>query len=254
MLRTLSPGGPSGPAAPGSPRGPLFPSSPCGPGAPWRPAGPWGTQPQQSMLSQRERKTRRKVEKLSRKLMTWNWFQQQKLLLTGHEKPSEVCSDGLIWSIKSADFKFNRSSKWYCVYGLGFGVKENRTHNFSFGSSLSLEPWNTWVSLDNNGQMHRQPERHKREKATGRDHPFCAMSLSGTWNEWLIHERHSEDIQMFLWAREVQLLPEAREAHEVQGNQEHQRYQEHPTEEETSVTHLSRWSPQWVTIHSAVSQ
>lgn len=46
---------------------------------------------------------------------------------------------------------------------------------------------------------------------------------------------------MFLWAREVQLLPEAREAHEVQGNQEHQRYQEHPRGEERagqSMTHL----------------
>lgn len=46
---------------------------------------------------------------------------------------------------------------------------------------------------------------------------------------------------MFLWAREVQLLPEAQEAHEVQGNQEHQRYQEHPRGEERagqSMTHL----------------
>ncbi len=42
-------------------------------------------------------------------------------------------------------------------------------------------------------------------------------------NEW-----YSDYIQMFLWAREVQLLPEAREVHEVQGNQEHQQCQEHP--------------------------
>ncbi|TNN82193.1 hypothetical protein EYF80_007561 [Liparis tanakae] len=38
---------------------------------------------------------------------------------------------------------------------------------------------------------------------------------------------------MFLWAREVQSLPEAREVHEVQGNQEHQQYQENPAERET---------------------
>ena len=41
---------------------------------------------------------------------------------------------------------------------------------------------------------------------------------------------------MFLWAREVQLLPEAPEVHEVLGNQEHQRYQELPTERETGGT------------------
>lgn len=37
-------------------------------------------------------------------------------------------------------------------------------------------------------------------------------------------------IQMFLLAQEVQLLLEALEAHEDQGNQEHQRYQEPPTD------------------------
>lgn len=53
------------------------------------------------------------------------------------------------------------------------------------------------------------------------------------WMKWIINIWFSEYIQMFLWVREVQLLPEAREVHEVQGNQEHQRYQEHPTDKES---------------------
>lgn len=40
---------------------------------------------------------------------------------------------------------------------------------------------------------------------------------------------------MFLWVRVVQLLPEAQEVREVQGNQEHQRYQERPTHTHTQT-------------------
>lgn len=44
---------------------------------------------------------------------------------------------------------------------------------------------------------------------------------------------------MFLWAQEVQLLPEVLEVHGVQGNLEHQRYQEHPGKRERVVNRYS---------------
>ena len=112
--------------------------------------------------------------------------------------------------------------------------KIKQTHDFSFGSSLSLEPWNTWVSL-NNGK----PDTQIRKRETESSRLLSSFLSFRTWNEWFINEWFNENIQMFLWAREVQLLPEAREAHEVQGNQEHQRYQEHPTEEERAGERLT---------------
>lgn len=43
--------------------------------------------------------------------------------------------------------------------------KKKQTHDFSFGSSLSLEPWNAWVSLNSDGQPDTQTRMGEKESS-----------------------------------------------------------------------------------------
>lgn len=62
--------------------------------------------------------------------------------------------------------------------------KIKQTHDFSFGSSLSLEPWNTWVSLNKNGK----PDTQIRKRETESSRLLSSFLSFRTWNEWFINE------------------------------------------------------------------
>lgn len=75
-------------------------------------------------------------------------------------------------------------------------IKGQKTYKFSFRSGFSLEPWDTGVSL--NTRAVREWEASELEGKTA----AAARSAASfcRWNK----KSSSDDIQMFLWGREVQ--------------------------------------------------
>lgn len=75
-------------------------------------------------------------------------------------------------------------------------LRDKKTYKFSFRSGFSLEPWDTGVSL--NTRTAREWEASKLEGKTA----AAARSAASfcRWNK----KSSSDDIQMFLWGREVQ--------------------------------------------------